>query len=84
MIASEKLIEDTSNETARITLPEHAAAVKNTSDRMGKDIKTMTADQKKKWRTTYMEDYSAYGEQAEPMADQTINLVEKFQNAMPD
>lgn len=81
MIASEKLINDTSDDTRMINSTERAAAVRKTTKRMG-NIHQMTADKEEKWHNTFSKEYGG-GENADNMATQTINLAKAFDKARP-
>lgn len=83
MIASEKLINDTSRETRNINTTRAAAAVRDTYTRMGRAPREMKDKDRREWRKTHISDYSAYGDRAEAMADQTMNLAQMFYDSMP-
>ena len=84
MIASEKLIKDTSSQTRNINTTRAAAAVRDTYTRMGKAPSEMKDKDRKEWHKTHTSNYSAYGDRAESMAEQTMNLAQMFYDSMPE
>ena len=83
MVASERLINDDSSPEARkINSIEDAAAVKETSERMGQAPSDMKLKDREEWRKTHVKDYGAFGARAEQMADDTMNLSELFYSKM--